>query len=253
MGTLTAPRTFLVLAPLASLGCGPDAELVAEKDRLEMRVADLEKTNARLEKEADTLHSQKRRLEDSVKRLERREALFAADIDPSAPLHARISTSKGTINCELWPEKAPLTVANFVQLSEGTRTWTDPATKAEVNRPLYDGTLFHRVMPKFMIQGGDPLGSGMGGPGYKFEDEVDNGLTFDRPGLLAMANSGPNTNGSQFFVTDRGLPNHLDGKHTIFGLCEDADVVQAIAEVEADRRNRPATDVVIKNIKITRG
>ncbi len=235
------------------LGCGPSAELTQENERLEMRVADLEKANTRLEKEADQLHAKNRKLTESVQHLQRREALFRAEIDPSESLSAELRTSMGTIACELWPEKAPLTVANFVQLAEGTKEWTDPATKAKVKKPLYDGTIFHRVIPKFMVQGGDPLGTGTGGPGYKFEDETSSDVTFDRPGLLAMANSGPDTNGSQFFITDRSKPNHLDGKHTIFGVCENLDVVQSITEVDRNRRDKPDADVVLKTVRITRG
>ena len=254
--TSGAPASALTLTLAASLAlsaCGPSAELQQENERLNMRVADLEKANKRLEREADDLHAKARKLQEAVDRLERREALFAADIDPSAPLTAHLHTTKGTITCALWPEKAPLTVANFVQLAEGTKAWTDPRTKAEVRTPLYDGTIFHRVIPEFMIQGGDPLGTGSGGPGYRFQDEVSSGVTFDRPNLLAMANSGPDTNGSQFFITDRSQPSHLDGKHTIFGVCEDADVVRTIAEVERNPRDRPLEDVVLQTVDIVRG
>ena len=146
-----------------------------------------------------------------------------------------------------------MTVQNFVQLAEGTRRWKDPRTQESVRRPLFDGTLIHRVKPRFMIQMGDPLGTGAGGPGYTFADETDNGLTFTEPGLLAMANRGPDTNGSQFFITDRGTPNHLDGKHTIFGRCEDLDVVQTIAETPRDETtDRPEVDVVLKRVRILR-
>jgi peptidyl-prolyl cis-trans isomerase A (cyclophilin A) len=131
-------------------------------------------------------------------------------------IHATFRTSLGEIVVKLLPEKAPKTVANFVELAEGTREWKDPKTGQMVKRPLYDGTVFHRVIPDFMIQGGDPLGTGMGGPGYRFEDEIGPDNRFDRPGLLAMANSGPNTNGSQFFITE--VPTtHLNRGHTIFG------------------------------------
>jgi peptidyl-prolyl cis-trans isomerase A (cyclophilin A) len=116
--------------------------------------------------------------------------------------HATLKTSKGDIRVVLYPDTAPKTVANFVGLATGERAWTDPATNERQERPLYDGTIFHRVIPQFMIQGGDPLGSGRGGPGYSFEDEVDGPYRFDGPGYLAMANSGPDTNGSQFFITE---------------------------------------------------
>ncbi len=131
-------------------------------------------------------------------------------------IFATFKTSAGDLVVKLLPEKAPKTVANFVELAEGTREWTDPKSGQKVKRPLYDGTVFHRVIPEFMIQGGDPLGTGTGGPGYRFEDEIGPDNRFDRPGLLAMANAGPGTNGSQFFITEVPTP-HLNRGHTIFG------------------------------------
>jgi peptidyl-prolyl cis-trans isomerase A (cyclophilin A) len=157
----------------------------------------------------------------------------------------------GTFKVKLMPEHAPATVANFVELARGERKWHDPrdgATKAE---PLYDGTIFHRVIPDFMIQGGDPEGSGRGGPGYQFEDEVpQGGPKFDRPGKMAMANAGPNTNGSQFFVTVAATP-WLNGKHTIFGeVTEGMDVVEAISRTPTGGQDRPRNDVVIEKVQI---
>ena len=132
-------------------------------------------------------------------------------------LFATFQTSMGTIVVKLLPEKAPVTVANFVGLAEGTKDWTDPRTsQKQSGKPLYDGTMFHRVIPDFMIQGGDPLGTGTGGPGYRFEDEIGPDNKFTKPGLLAMANAGPGTNGSQFFITEVATP-WLDKGHTIFG------------------------------------
>ena len=131
-------------------------------------------------------------------------------------IYATFKTSLGDIVVKLLPEKAPKTVANFVDLAEGTREWTDPRSGQKVKRPLYDGTVFHRVIPEFMIQGGDPLGTGTGGPGYRFEDEIGPDNVFTKPGLLAMANAGPNTNGSQFFITEVATP-HLNRGHTILG------------------------------------
>ena len=131
-------------------------------------------------------------------------------------LYATFQTSMGNIVCQLFEKEAPKTVANFVALAEGTKEWTHPVTKAKKKEPLYSGTIFHRVIPDFMIQGGDPAGNGTGNPGYRFEDEIVPDLNFDRPGRLAMANSGANTNGSQFFITEVPTP-HLNGKHTIFG------------------------------------
>jgi peptidyl-prolyl cis-trans isomerase A (cyclophilin A) len=148
------------------------------------------------------------------------------------------------------PEHAPTTVANFVDLATGKREWTDPRDGQRKNEPLYDGTIFHRVIPDFMIQGGDPEGTGRGGPGYRFEDECPpGGPEFDRPGLLAMANAGPNTNGSQFFVTVAPT-KWLTGKHTIFGeVDEGMDVVEAISAVEA-ADDRPSPDVVLERVEI---
>jgi peptidyl-prolyl cis-trans isomerase A (cyclophilin A) len=162
---------------------------------------------------------------------------------------ATLKTSLGDIRVKLMPEHAPKTVANFVELATGKRTWNDPKTGKERNDALYDGTIFHRVIKDFMIQGGDPLGTGTGGPGYKFEDEVKGGPSFDRPGLLAMANSGPNTNGSQFFITE--VPTTwLTGKHTIFGEVVDGfDVVQQIAASKT-RNDRPDPTVTLDTVEI---
>jgi peptidyl-prolyl cis-trans isomerase A (cyclophilin A) len=143
-------------------------------------------------------------------------------------LAAVIKTSRGELKCTLFPDEAPKTVANFVALARGLRGFQDPKTKSWVKRPYYDGLTFHRVIPQFMIQGGCPLGNGAGGPGYTIDDEFKLGLVFDRPGLLAMANSGPNTNGSQFFVTEV-TPDWLNYRHTIFGECADLALVKAIA------------------------
>ena len=166
------------------------------------------------------------------------------------PIHATFETSLGNINCTLFPDKAPLTVSNFIGLATGTKDWKNPASGTTMhNRPLYDGTIFHRVIPDFMIQGGDPLGNGSGGPGYSFKDEFSD-LTFDQPGRLAMANSGPSTNGSQFFITEVPTP-HLNGKHTIFGQCENLDLVKQIARAATDPRNdRPFNPVKITHVKI---
>ena len=143
----------------------------------------------------------------------------------SGLLVAKIETTLGTFTCELYEKDAPITVANFVGLARGTRPWKDPKTGKWVEKkPFYDGLIFHRVIPGFMVQGGDPLGVGTGNPGYRFEDEFSPNLKFDKPALLAMANAGPATNGSQFFITE-GTPQHLSGKHTIFGVCEPASLV----------------------------
>jgi peptidyl-prolyl cis-trans isomerase A (cyclophilin A) len=167
-------------------------------------------------------------------------------------LTAVLKTNEGDITLELFPDKAPKTVANFTELATGGREWTDPGTGQRGSGKLYDGTIFHRVIPGFMIQGGDPLGTGTGGPGYKFADEFHPDLAFTRPYLLAMANSGPGTNGSQFFVTVAPA-TWLTGKHTIFGeVADDAGrkVVDAIAAAETGRNDKPVKDVVIDSVVI---
>jgi len=171
----------------------------------------------------------------------------------SGLLVAKIETTLGTFTCELYEKDAPITVANFVGLARGTRPWKDPKTGKWVEKkPFYDGLIFHRVIPGFMVQGGDPLGVGTGNPGYRFQDEFSPNLKFDKPALLAMANAGPATNGSQFFITE-GTPQHLSGKHTIFGVCEPASLVSKITGVKRGPRDKPETDVVMKKVTISRG
>ncbi len=167
-------------------------------------------------------------------------------------LYAVFHTTIGTITCSLFEKEAPKTVENFVGLAEGTKEWTDPKTNAKQKKRFYDGLIFHRVIPNFMIQGGDPEGTGRGGPGYQFEDEFNSGLKFDKPGKLAMANAGPNTNGSQFFITTVATP-WLDNRHTIFGqVIEGQEVVEAIEAVKKDGRDKPLTPVVIEKLEIKR-
>jgi peptidyl-prolyl cis-trans isomerase A (cyclophilin A) len=170
----------------------------------------------------------------------------------SATQIATLHTSAGDIRLQLYGNHAPKTVRNFVELAQGTREWTDPRTNSKSTAPLYDGTIFHRVIAGFMIQGGDPLGQGFGGPGYQFEDEFHPELSFDRPYLLAMANAGPGTNGSQFFITVGPTP-HLNRKHSIFGEVADADsraVVDAIANTATGRNDRPTQDVTINSVTV---
>jgi peptidyl-prolyl cis-trans isomerase A (cyclophilin A) len=165
---------------------------------------------------------------------------------------AVLHTNHGDITVDLFPDHAPKTVANFADLAEGRREWTHPETRAKTTDRLYDGTVFHRVISGFMIQGGDPLGTGTGGPGYRFKDEIHPELAFTKPYLLAMANAGPGTNGSQFFITV-SKTTHLTGKHTIFGEVADQasrDVVDAIAQTPTGSMDRPRTDVVIEKIAI---
>ena len=163
---------------------------------------------------------------------------------------ATLHTSHGPIVIRLLPDQAPQTVRNFVELAQGTREWTDPRTHQRTTARLYDGTVFHRVIPRFMIQGGDPLGNGTGGPGYQFADEFHPDLSFNRPYLLAMANAGPGTNGSQFFITTVPTP-HLNRKHTIFGeVIEGQQVVDEISHVPTTR-DRPDSDVVLESVEIS--
>ncbi|MEI6649577.1 MAG: peptidylprolyl isomerase [Actinomycetes bacterium] len=166
---------------------------------------------------------------------------------------AVLHTNLGDITVELFPNQAPKTVANFVELATGAREWVDPRTGAKSTANLYDGTVFHRVISNFMIQGGDPLGTGTGGPGYRFADEFHGELVFDRPYLLAMANSGPGTNGSQFFITVAPT-TWLNRKHTIFGEVKDAasqKVVDAIATTKTGAQDRPIQAVTINSVTIT--
>ena len=167
-------------------------------------------------------------------------------------LYATLSTTQGDIRLKLFPNHAPKTVANFVELAEGAREWTDPRTGARTTEPLYNGSIFHRVISGFMIQGGDPLGTGTGGPGYRFNDEFHPELAFTAPYLLAMANAGPGTNGSQFFITVGATP-HLNRRHTIFGEVTDADsqqVVDAIAATPTGQMDRPVDAVVIETVAV---
>ncbi len=175
----------------------------------------------------------------------------AATEKASAEPTATIETSAGNITCTLFPDKAPIGVANFIGLATGKKEWKDPKTGQMMKGvPLYNGTIFHRVIPNFMIQGGDPEGTGRGDPGYKFKNEVSSDLTFDAPGRLAYANAGPDTNGSQFFITEVPYPS-LNGHYTIFGQCQDLDVVKKIARLATDpRTDRPYDPPKIIRVKI---
>jgi len=169
-------------------------------------------------------------------------------------LQATLHTTEGDIVVRLFPDHAPKTVRNFVELAEGSKEWVDPRDGQRTTRPLYDGTLFHRIIPGFMIQGGDPLGTGTGGPGYRFADEFHPELRFDRPYLLAMANAGPGTNGSQFFITVAAT-GWLDRKHSIFGEVADAEsraVVDRIVGVPTGQLDRPVQDVTITKVDVAR-
>jgi peptidyl-prolyl cis-trans isomerase A (cyclophilin A) len=174
-------------------------------------------------------------------------------VEPTGPTVV-LDTSMGRITCRFFAKEAPLTVANFIGLAQGSKPYTDPVTKQKVRgKPFFDGTTFHRVIPEFMIQGGDPTGTGTGDPGYMFADEFDPDLNFDVPGRMAMANSGPGTNGSQFFITE--VPTqHLNQKHTIFGQCDESSmpVVSAIARVQRDPDDKPLQPVTLDKVTIVR-
>jgi peptidyl-prolyl cis-trans isomerase A (cyclophilin A) len=173
--------------------------------------------------------------------------------EKKGPLYATMKTSLGDIVLVLFEDKAPKTVANFVGLATGSKEWTDPKTGEKMKRPLYNGTIFHRVIPDFMIQGGDPLGRGTGGPGYRFEDEFSPDLRHSKPGILSMANAGPNTNGSQFFITLKATP-WLDNRHSVFGeVVKGQEVVSAIVATPRGANDKPVKDVVLKEVVISRG
>ena len=168
----------------------------------------------------------------------------------SKTLFAKFDTTQGSFTIQLFPEDAPKTVENFVSLAKGTKEFVDPKTGAKVKRPFYDGLVFHRVIPDFMIQGGDPRGDGTGGPGYSFEDEFNGPKGLDKPGVLAMANAGPNSNGSQFFITTAATP-WLNKRHTVFGeVTQGYDVVDKISHVARNASDKPNTPVVITKVTI---
>ncbi len=173
-------------------------------------------------------------------------------MSPVPGIYARFDTTEGEFLVRLFDKDAPATVANFVGLAEGTKEWTHPATRQKQRTPFYDGLIFHRVIDGFMIQGGCPLGSGVGGPGYQFADEFHPSLRHRAEGILSMANAGPSTNGSQFFITLAPTP-HLDNRHSVFGeVVEGLDVVKKIGRVRTGPRDRPATDVVMRKVTIER-
>ena len=177
-------------------------------------------------------------------------SLQAGDSSMNKGIYAILKTNQGDILCELYDNESPNTVENFVGLASGTKEYHDPKTGKQTKGNFYDGLIFHRVISDFMIQGGCPLGRGTGGPGYKFEDEYSPNLKFSKPGILAMANSGPDTNGSQFFITVAPTP-WLNGKHTIFGaVIEGMDVVKKIENVKKGAQDRPIDDVIIESIEI---
>ena len=168
------------------------------------------------------------------------------------PVYADFITNEGNFSIRLYDQETPKTVENFVGLAEGTKEWTDPRSNQRVKKPYYDGVIFHRVIDGFMIQGGDPLGQGIGGPGYTFEDEFHPSLRHSKAGMLSMANRGPNTNGGQFFITLGPTP-HLDNRHSVFGeVVEGMDVVRKIGGTRTGAQDRPVNDIVIQTVKIRR-
>ena len=241
-------QTLVIFLVLLSTGC--TATLKEENNHLHDKGAALETRMARLSEENAGLKLQIKDMDEA-----RLNEKMASESNLEGEMWARFDTTLGAIDCRLEPTRAPKTVANFVGLAEGTKEWTDPRDKAKKTTPLYNGTVFHRIIKGFMLQGGDPLGRGTGGPGYKFEDEFHPDLKH-KPGTLSMANSGPNTNGSQFFITEVATP-HLDGRHSVFGYCQPMATIDKIANV-AKQGNRPnssvpATPVVLKTVTIHRG
>jgi peptidyl-prolyl cis-trans isomerase A (cyclophilin A) len=231
------------------------AELTTERDSLKKSLQGEQAKAARMERTVKQLESKAERLQAEVDERSAAESATAIGVEPGQKLFATFKTSMGDIVVELFWDKVPKTVANFVGLAEGTKEWTDPKTKQKVKRPLYDGTVFHRVIPGFMIQGGDPLGTGRGGPGYRFADEFHSSLKHDKPGILSMANAGKNTNGSQFFITEKPTP-HLDNKHSVFGqVIEGVELVPKITGVEkaAGSNSKPKVDIVLNKVLIGRG
>ena len=177
---------------------------------------------------------------------------YTQDVEGEGELHVEIETSQGTIPCRLFTERAPLTVANFVGLARGMSPYIDPRSDEQVEgEPYYDGVIFHRVIPDFMIQTGDPTGTGFGGPGYTIKDEFHPDLKHDGPGVLSMANAGPDTGGSQFFITVRATP-HLDNRHSVFGQCEGMDVLEKISTLPTDAQDRPNDPPEIKSMRFVK-
>jgi peptidyl-prolyl cis-trans isomerase A (cyclophilin A) len=229
------------------------SSLKDEAERMRSEVDKLSRKNEELQREVDQRELESKRL---TQQLKEKDALLIASrmgiVDPTTELYANMKTNMGDIRIQLFWRESPYTVQNFVGLAEGTREWTDPATGMPVKRPFYDGLTFHRVIPDFMIQGGDPLGNGTGGPGYSFPDEFNSTHSHAKPGTVSMANAGPDTNGSQFFIMTGSRPD-LDKKHTIFGeVVEGMDTVKAIANTPRDANDKPNQPVIIKSVTIDR-
>ena len=232
--------SLAVLAVALLLACGktPEPEPTKDDTSKTASTAAATSTGPAVKKSADDPLNGEFSLADATK-----------DLKGAGAIVAKIDTSKGTLQCKLYDDKAPVTVANFIGLATGKRTWKDPSG-AWVNKPAYDGTMFHRIIKGFMIQGGDARGNGTGEPGYVIKDELWSGAKHDRAGLLCMANRGPNTNGAQFFITDAAAA-HLDTSYTIFGECAPEQIVHDIANTPV-QGERPTTPVVIKSVTISR-
>lgn len=255
---MRASILVIITALVASAGACANGEL-------EQKVKDLEDKNAALERDLKAADQAKRNLQQRLAQAQKApptpklsvdDAAKGLGVKPGEKLFATFDTSMGVLVAELFWEKAPVTVTNFVQLAEGQKEWQDPKTGEKSKKPLYNGTIFHRVIPDFMIQGGDPLGTGTGGPGFRFEDEFHPELRHIGPGVLSMANSGRNTNGSQFFITEKDTP-WLDDKHSVFGkVVEGSDLIPKITRVEKSdgpQGSRPKVDIILKKVTIGRG
>jgi len=230
---------------------------------LEQKVKDLETNKTQCEKDLKSAEAAKRSLQQKLAQAQTEAPKVNLDevgktlgVKPGDKLYATLDTSMGTVVAELFWDKVPPTVTNFVQLAEGAKEWTDPKTGKQEKKPLYSGTIFHRVIPDFMVQGGDPQGNGTGGPGYTFADEFHPSLKHDVPGVLSMANSGRNTNGSQFFITEKETP-WLDRRHSVFGrVTEGLDLIPKMTRVEkadGEGGSKPRVDIVLKSVTIGRG
>jgi peptidyl-prolyl cis-trans isomerase A (cyclophilin A) len=248
-------RWILLLPLLAFLLPGCTAQLKEEMNGLEDQVEALHGQLSQVQTERDRLLV---KVEDLEQDLANYALAEEAGLDPREELWAKLDTSRGDILCRLAPDKAPATVSSFVGLAEGSKRWTDPRGGTPTDSPLYDGTIFHRVVAGFMIQGGDPLGTGEGGPGFRIEDEFHPDLRHVA-GALSMANTGPDTAGSQFFITEVAAP-HLDRRHAVFGRCEPLSLIRDIAQVPVqppvsagEEASRPVQDVVLERVTIHRG
>lgn len=255
---LTWKPVLTVLCVLTAASCHNKemedriASLESETQQLRGEVSRAQADAARARAELMRKEQEVESLREQLNAKKKEDLMQDLGLKPGEKLYASFKTSMGDLVIELFWDKVPNTVANFVGLAEGTKEWTDPRSRQKVKKPLYDGTLLHRVIPDFMIQGGDPLGNGTGGPGYRFADEFHPSLKHDKPGILSMANSGPNSNGSQFFITEKATP-WLDNKHSVFGqVVEGADLIAKITRVPTTR-DRPNKDVMLQHVLIGRG